>query len=121
MGPRLLLVDDDEHTRFIVKRTLARLGGGLAVREAPSGEEAIRLLDAEAFDVVLSDFSMAGKDGVDVLCHALDRQPGARRVLMSGTLPEALGRMEGRGCVDHAFEKPTAFAAWATALRAALA
>ena len=120
-GMRLLLVDDDEGTRFIVKRALAHMGTKLHVHEAASGEEAIALLDQARFDVILTDFKMGGKNGVDVLCHALERQPEARRVLMSGTLPEAMLRVEAsRACVQLAFEKPMEREAWEPLLRAAL-
>lgn len=119
-GTRLLLVDDDEHTRYIVRRTLRKLAD-LHVREAASGEEAMRLLEAGEVDCVLTDFNMGEKNGVDVLCYAMERQPRARRVLMSGTLPVAMLRVEAsRECVDHVFEKPMGLDEWASTLREAL-
>ena len=121
-GVRVLLVDDDEATRFIVKRTLARMGAKLHVHEAGSAEEAITLLDRTRFDVVLTDFNMGTKNGVDVLCHALKHQPHARRALMSGTLPEAMLRAQAsKECVQLAFEKPMEREAWEPLLREAFA
>lgn len=120
-GTRLLVVDDDEHTRYIVRRTLRKLARPLDVREAASGEEAMRLLEADEVDCVITDFNMGEKNGVDVLCYALERQPRARRVLMSGTLPMAMLRVEAsRECVDHVFEKPMRLDDWAATLQEAL-
>ena len=117
----LLLVDDDESTRYIVRRVLARYDG-THVREAASGEEAIRLLREQPFDVILSDYNMGAASGVDVLCLAKDLQPHAQRLLMSGTLRESVLRNESlRACVHLFFEKPMQAEEWARVLDAALA
>ena len=119
----LLLVDDDEHTRHIVRRALAKMGARLHVQEVESGEAAIAHLERARADVVLTDFNLgAGKTGVDVLCFALERQPHARRVLMSGTIGAAMMRVyASKACVELAFEKPMRFEAWEPFLRAAIA
>ncbi len=59
----VLLIDDDADIRFIAEIGLGRLGG-LAVRMAPSAEEARRLLSAGPLpDVVLLDVTMPLVDG----------------------------------------------------------
>ena len=117
----LLLADDDEATRWVVKRSLRDILG-LAIHEAANGEEAVASIDRRNVDVVLTDLRMGGPtDGVDVLCHALQRQPHARRVLMTGEMSLARLQEEARrACVDHAFEKPDRLEGWAHALEVAL-
>lgn len=104
---RLLLVDDDESTRLILRRFLSRQTPPLEVHEAANGEEAIRRLDAEPFDLILSDYRMGVVTGVDVLAHALQRRPATLRVLMSGFADPALERAAQERARVHAFiEKP---------------
>ena len=69
---RALIVDDDALNRQILSASLAR--GGHEVETAPSGERAMELLRAEAFDVVLSDVFMPGMDGFQ-LCMHMRRDP----------------------------------------------
>lgn len=61
-GPlRALVVDDIGTNRLIVAALLRRLGIGSA--EAASGPEALALLAADRFDIVLLDMNMDGMDG----------------------------------------------------------
>jgi DNA-binding response OmpR family regulator len=65
MPPRLLIVDDVEENRDILKRRFARLG--YATAEAKDGETALEMIEAEAWDCVLLDVMMPGIDGLEVL------------------------------------------------------
>jgi DNA-binding NtrC family response regulator len=115
----VLLVDDDENTRFLVRRALARLR--LQVSEAASAEEALEFLETNRVDAILSDYRMPGKNGVELLCIAKESQPRARRVLMSGTLQEDHLRTRVKdGCADFLFEKPMERDAWEPILTVAL-
>lgn len=64
MSGKLLLVDDD---RFVLN-PLARLFGlhGYQCTTAVTGEEALRLLDTETFDLMLLDIGLPDIDGVTV-------------------------------------------------------
>ena len=64
-GIRILAVDDSQANRLITSEMLRRAGA--EVVEAESGREAVRLVDAEDFDVVLMDISMPGMDGIEAL------------------------------------------------------
>ena len=116
----VLVVDDDEGTRFVVKRALARLAG-VKVSEAPSGEDALRLVAEEDPDVVLSDYRMGGMNGIELLCLVRERHPHVARLLMSGTLDEDLLKLRaGQGCAQFIFEKPLGMSAWEAILTTAL-
>ena len=63
--PRLLVVDDVEENREILRRRFTRLG--YTVTEAEDGEKALAKIAAEPFDCVLLDIMMPGIDGLEVL------------------------------------------------------
>jgi len=63
--PKLLFVDDEEElVSAVVERLEIRGIEGVGVT---SGDEALRLLQREHFDVVLLDVKMPGVNGLDVL------------------------------------------------------
>jgi signal transduction histidine kinase len=58
---RILIVDDDEIIRKLLRRVLER--SGFEIDEAGSGEEALRIIEAMPPDLVLLDVVMDGIDG----------------------------------------------------------
>jgi DNA-binding response OmpR family regulator len=60
-----LLVEDDERIRQAL--SLALSDEDFTVDEACSGEEALRRLESESFDVVLVDLTLPGVDGLEVV------------------------------------------------------
>jgi adenylate cyclase len=62
---RLLVVDDNEMNRDLLSRRLS--ARGYAVLLAKDGTEALEMIDAEPFDLVLLDVMMPGLSGFDVL------------------------------------------------------
>ena len=82
MGARILLVDDEGGILAALKRTLRR--EGYEIRTAESARAALRLLDAEPVDLVLSDQKMPGTSGLELLREAARRQPAAALLLITG-------------------------------------
>jgi DNA-binding response OmpR family regulator len=63
---RVLVVDDEEHLRHVMRLTLE--ASGYEVGEAANGEEALRLFgDGFSFDAILLDQRMPGLDGLETL------------------------------------------------------
>lgn len=62
---RILVVDDDEMNRDMLSRRLLRKG--YEVETARDGAEALALIAARSFDLILLDVMMPGIDGVEVL------------------------------------------------------
>ncbi len=58
----LLLVEDTEDNRFMMRRLLEM--SGYAVIEATNGEEAVRLAESERPDLILMDLSLPVIDGL---------------------------------------------------------
>lgn len=95
----LLLVDDEEALRTVVAERLA--DHGFNVRQASSGEEALKLLNDFAFDVIVSDLRLPGIDGRDVLDAATNRYPGIITIVVTGygTVKDAVDAIK-RGAAD---------------------
>ena len=66
----VLIIEDDPRIRRIVQMTLQR--EGLEVTEAGSGEAGLERMEDKAFDVVLLDLMLPGKDGFEV-CRQIRR------------------------------------------------
>jgi diguanylate cyclase (GGDEF)-like protein len=69
--PTLLIVDDIADNRAVLARRLGRQG--FLTVEAESGEQALELIGANPFDLVLLDVMMPGLDGVEVLKRIRER------------------------------------------------
>lgn len=61
----ILVVDDERLFRRMLCQKLTR--SGFPCSEAASGEEALRLLDEKAFEVVITDIRMQGISGIELL------------------------------------------------------
>jgi signal transduction histidine kinase len=61
---RVLVVDDSDTVRKIIRRGLE--GAGYGVTEARNGPEALQLIEAGSFDLVTLDIDMPGINGFDV-------------------------------------------------------
>lgn len=73
MSARVLVADDDEVVRDVVRRYLER--DGLDVTVAGDGVEALRVLGSERIDVAVLDVMMPGPNGL-TLCRTLRRGGG---------------------------------------------
>ena len=80
--PTLLVVDDEARILSALRRSLRREGWRVLTASTPA--EALRLLDEEPIDAVLSDHKMPRMSGLDVLEAAAQRRPRAARILISG-------------------------------------
>jgi CheY-like chemotaxis protein len=71
---RILVVDDEDGTRLVLGRALAR--GGAQVFTAGGGREALNMLSTlDDLDAVVSDVSMPGMTGVELAYEILERRP----------------------------------------------
>lgn len=79
---RVLVVDDDEIIRQMLKSFFSRRGD--ICLEAASGTEALHLLEDRIFDVLLSDIRMPEMDGLELVKRAKAIQLHTACVLISG-------------------------------------
>lgn len=65
---KILIVDDSKAMRMIVSRTLKQVGvSSNQIVEASNGAEAIRIVEEQKPDMVLSDWNMPEMKGIDLL------------------------------------------------------
>src|ERR1019366_5635381 len=97
---RVLVVDDEENIRLVV-RTLLRKSG-YEVQVADSGEAALGMLDSFGPDVILTDVRMPKMGGLDLLATLKAKQHPATVIVMSayGNVDMALDAMKG-GAYDY--------------------
>jgi two-component system chemotaxis response regulator CheY len=69
---RILTVDDSRVFRSILSHSLS--SGGYEVVEAAEGEEALERLGDETFDLVITDLTMPGMDGMELI-RAMQSRP----------------------------------------------
>ncbi|MEO9188656.1 MAG: ATP-binding protein, partial [Acetobacteraceae bacterium] len=81
-GLHVLLVDDEEGTRTILAEELADCG--FVVDQAQNAEEARARLGAARCDVLVTDFSMPGENGLALIAAARNSRPGLPAVLLTG-------------------------------------
>jgi len=80
---RILMVDDEALIRDVLAEALGECG--FEVLTAASGEAALALLDAdERVDLLVSDLSMPGMDGVTLIRMAQIGRPGLPAILLTG-------------------------------------
>ncbi|MDR3556931.1 MAG: sigma-54 dependent transcriptional regulator [Syntrophobacteraceae bacterium] len=81
-GPRILIVDDEQIARENLEHVLKR--EGYQTVSAADGLVAIKELEKEEFDVVLTDIRMQPVDGFQVLERARDLYPGIEVIVITG-------------------------------------
>ena len=77
----VLVVEDDTGLREVLHEYLSEEHPCYA---ASTVEEAMKLLDANRFDVVLTDISMPGKSGLELLGHVKQQWPETAVIMLSG-------------------------------------
>ncbi len=98
MPASILIVDDEKHTR---DGLIAALEDDFDVFAASGADEALRMMDAESFDLVLTDLRMGGKSGMSVVDKALSvpYKPACIMMTAFGNVETAVEAMK-RGAAD---------------------
>ena len=101
---RVLVVDDEENLRLVLRTLLRR--HGYEVETAPTGEEALALVDSFGPDVVLTDVRMPKMGGLDLLTTLKAKGNEATVIVMSayGNMDMAVEAMKA-GAYDYV-QKP---------------
>jgi CheY-like chemotaxis protein len=115
----ILIVDDEPGTRLLTAAVVERLGH--RALQAGDGEEALERFAAERPEVVVTDWSMPGMDGTQLVSRLrADPAPGyTYLVLLSGLASEDAAREAARAGADEVLAKPLDAAALERGLIAA--
>jgi DNA-binding NarL/FixJ family response regulator len=78
-----VLADDHDLVRSGIKALLSMLDGVEVIAEAKDGRELITLVDSLAPDVVMTDISMPGMDGLAAISQIHVKHPAVRLLVLS--------------------------------------
>jgi len=90
MAHRLLIVDDELNIRRILQVAFEKVG--YAVSLAENARQALEILDGHEIDCVVTDVTMPGQTGYELLREIKQRIPSVPVVIMTayGTIPQAV-------------------------------
>lgn len=99
MNKRILVVDDEKNIRMTLKQCLK--GEKYDVELAVNGEEGLKKLKEESFDLVLLDIKMPGLTGMEVLKRLREIGNNVKVIMMTayGTIDRAVEAMK-LGAID---------------------
>ena len=87
----VLIVDDEEDIRFLIRAIIDAADEGLRVLgEARDGKEALEHIDELDPKVVVLDERMPGKTGIETAVDIGQKRPGQRIILCSAYLDDEL-------------------------------
>lgn len=104
---KILVIDDEMLVRYALRELLE--DDGHSVEEAPDGEDGLRLISRNAYDLVVTDIIMPKKEGTETISEIKARYPKLRVLAISGearvgaTDPLGLARSLG---ADGVLNKP---------------
>lgn len=103
--PAILIVDDEEPVRRLIKTILG--ARDYHVRNAECSKEALEIMERESFDVLLTDHIMPGGTGLELIFEVNRLYPDTVKVLLTGVGDRDLYREAiNRGAVFSLIEKP---------------
>lgn len=102
----ILVVDDEEDLTWSISRTLQRNGHVFDVRCVSSGEAALRLLQQQRFDLIISDIRLPGISGIELLEQVNRTWPATRVIVMTAFGTEILQNEVLRLGAPFYIEKP---------------
>lgn len=104
MRSRILLVDDNEEFLDSTKDVIE--DEGYEVLTATSGEEAVRRVVSEPFDLVIMDIKMPRMNGVDAFVEMKKVRPNIKVIMCTAYIVEATIRMALREGARAVLNKP---------------
>ncbi len=90
---RVLLIDDEPTVLRALKRGLTTKRPAWIVVVAPGPMDAMVRLEAEAFDIVISDYEMPQLNGIELMKLARRHQPAALRIILSALPRQEAGHI----------------------------
>lgn len=101
---KILLIDDEAALRETIEALLSL--EGYIVDSAATGEEGLDKIDRGAYDLVLLDLALPGKNGIEILALIRERQPELPVIMITafGTVDNVIDAI--RGGAQNFIQKP---------------
>jgi CheY-like chemotaxis protein len=104
--PSVLLVDDDDTVRDVMREGFER--GGYDTVAFADASSALRALAQSTPDLIVTDWQMRGLNGAHVVSAARELQPHAPIVVVSGNVAQARDVVDPNDLSLHLLQKPFA-------------
>ena len=85
---KILFVDDEPAILESLRRTLRPMRQEWDMQFANSGTEALKIMERETYDVVVTDMRMPGMDGAQLLNEVKKLHPETVRIILSGQVDQ---------------------------------
>lgn len=105
--PRILVIDDDDLVRGMLRDVLER--AGYEVLEAQDGNVGLQLFRGHTIDIIITDILMPEKEGLETIMDIRNESPNAKIVAISGggkVGPFAYLKLAERFGAQRVFSKP---------------
>jgi two-component system cell cycle response regulator CpdR len=86
---KILLAEDDDSLRGFLVNALKRAGH--VVKDFDEGRTALKALEREVFDLLLTDIVMPGLDGIELARRGAELDPAMKIVFITGFAGVSLG------------------------------
>ena len=80
---RILIIDDDDQFRTMLKTMLEKAGYN-DIEEAANGSIGMKLFRQHPFDLVITDIIMPDKEGIEIIAELTRDYPRIKIIAMSG-------------------------------------
>jgi CheY-like chemotaxis protein len=103
---RILIVDDQQEVRVMLRSGIESLGPEFSAVTVPSGEEAVLEISMQEFDLLVTDVRLPGISGLEVLRRLRISHPELKIILITGVLDPVIRRNVTDAGADAFFLKP---------------
>lgn len=90
MSYKILIVDDSKLARMSVAKVLNGLQPDWTRLEAANADDAVAVVKAERPDIVLLDFNMPGRDGLQLAAELKALEPGMPLAVISANIQDEI-------------------------------
>lgn len=99
-GARVLFVDDNKMLHDVLDRLLSR--HGIDVTSLSNADRAVEALEEDDYDLLITEASLSGTDGLELLSHVHECHPQVKVIMVTGqaNVQHAVEVMK-RGAVDY--------------------
>lgn len=102
----ILVVEDEEMIRSVLKETLSNQGYEVIVTESAEDAEEVANQMLDSIDIVITDVILPKKNGKELVISLLDKKPSLKVIYMSGYTNEIISKKDFNRRNTRFIEKP---------------
>jgi two-component system chemotaxis response regulator CheY len=86
----VLLIDDSALSRMMIRSLLQEKFPDCIIAEAPSGDEALKITQPQAFDLITIDINMPGMDSFEAARQLHEKYPEAKLAVITANIQNSI-------------------------------